>query len=291
MINAETVSIHWHGIHQRGTPYMDGAPLVTQCPILYRSSFTYRFQAETVGTHFWHAHGVNRANGAVGSLVIRQAAPNDIHSQLFDYDLHEHVIIMQDWVNQLMVNRFSRIVYGDLEVSPDSMLINGKGRYRGFIDESSNMSIYTPREVFHVKKGKKYRFRTISNNLMDCLVEVSIDHHNLTIIASDGASLQPVEAGAYGMASGERFDFILDASADIGKYWMRIKGRDCYEIGELALVVYEGASDQPDPPQTEQPYPSKVLVNPFNMKSSEFVKNINDLSAAGKHQHWCTFQS
>ncbi|XP_033638235.1 laccase-5-like [Asterias rubens] len=280
MINEESITIHWHGIHQRGTPYMDGVPLVTQCHIPYRSSFTYRFQAETFGTHFWHAHGMARSNGAVGSLVIRQAAPAEIHNRLYDYDLQEHVIIMQDWVNQLMIDRFTRIVYGDLELAPDSMLINGKGRYREFIDESSNQSVYTPREVFHVQRGNTYRFRTISNNLMDCLVEVSIDHHNLTIIASDGAPLQPVEAGAYGMSSGERFDFILDASAEIGKYWMRIKGRDCHGFEELALLVYEGAADQPDPPEVEQPYPSEVIVNPFNRKSSEYVKNIIDLSAA-----------
>ena len=116
---------------------------------------------------------------------------------------------------------------------------------------------------------------------------MSIDHHNLTIIASDGAPIQPVEAGAYGMTTGERFDFILDASAEIGKYWMRIKGRGCPGPGpgfeELALLVYEGAAGLPDPPEIEQPYPLEVIVNPFNRKSSEFVKNIMDLSAAGKH--------
>ena len=111
---------------------MDGVPLVTQCPIPYRSSFTYRFQAETVGTHFWHAHGGQaRANGAVGSLIIRQAAPAEIHSQLYDYDLHEHVIIVQDWINQLMIDRITKINYGVLDLLPDSLLINGKGNVNG----------------------------------------------------------------------------------------------------------------------------------------------------------------
>lgn len=39
----EGTSVHWHGQHQRGTPYMDGVPFVTQCPISPKSTFTYRY--------------------------------------------------------------------------------------------------------------------------------------------------------------------------------------------------------------------------------------------------------
>lgn len=46
----EGTSIHWHGFLQTGTPYMDGTPGVTQCPIAPGTSFTYRFRAELYGT-------------------------------------------------------------------------------------------------------------------------------------------------------------------------------------------------------------------------------------------------
>jgi len=52
----ESTTIHWHGHHQRGTPYMDGVPYVTQCPIPPKSSFRYHYMADTPGTHFWHSH-------------------------------------------------------------------------------------------------------------------------------------------------------------------------------------------------------------------------------------------
>ena len=42
--NSEGTSIHWHGIHQRDTPYMDGGTMITQCPISAQSSFTYNFK-------------------------------------------------------------------------------------------------------------------------------------------------------------------------------------------------------------------------------------------------------
>lgn len=53
--NDET-TIHWHGHHQRNTPFMDGVPYLTQCPIPSESTFRYQFSAEHVGTNFWHSH-------------------------------------------------------------------------------------------------------------------------------------------------------------------------------------------------------------------------------------------
>lgn len=45
----EGTTIHWHGIHQRNTSFMDGVPMVTQCPITKYSSFTYKFKAYPSG--------------------------------------------------------------------------------------------------------------------------------------------------------------------------------------------------------------------------------------------------
>lgn len=47
-------SIHWHGLHQRKTPYMDGVPFITQCPIT--AAFRYAFEASEPGTQFYHSH-------------------------------------------------------------------------------------------------------------------------------------------------------------------------------------------------------------------------------------------
>jgi FtsP/CotA-like multicopper oxidase with cupredoxin domain len=55
-LSSDTTSIHWHGVHQIGTPYMDGVPFVTQCPISPMTTFRYRFWAEYPGTHFYHSH-------------------------------------------------------------------------------------------------------------------------------------------------------------------------------------------------------------------------------------------
>lgn len=40
---ANATSIHWHGLYQNGTNWMDGAPGITQCPIASGGSFRYEF--------------------------------------------------------------------------------------------------------------------------------------------------------------------------------------------------------------------------------------------------------
>ena len=37
----QSTGIHWHGIHQKGSPHMDGGSQVHQCPIAPGCSFTY----------------------------------------------------------------------------------------------------------------------------------------------------------------------------------------------------------------------------------------------------------
>ena len=67
LLKTETTSIHWHGIKtgiehhqiamlyypsrlpgdsQYGTPYMDGVPGVTQCPISPGATFVYKWEAK-----------------------------------------------------------------------------------------------------------------------------------------------------------------------------------------------------------------------------------------------------
>jgi hypothetical protein len=50
---SESVSLHWQGQIQKNTFYMDGVSRVTQCPIRSGETFTYKFTASEVGTH-WH---------------------------------------------------------------------------------------------------------------------------------------------------------------------------------------------------------------------------------------------
>lgn len=110
-------------------------------------------------------------------------------------------------------------------------------------------SYHTPYEVFNVKKGSKYRFRTINSGFLNCPLEISVDNHTLLIIASDGHYFEPVAVDSFVSYAGERFDFVVIADRPIGNYWIRVKGlMDCDErflkAHQGAILRYDGAVDQ-----------------------------------------------
>ena len=82
---AEGTTIHWHGLHQRNTPWADGADLITQAPIRPMESFQYSFKADPPGTFFYHSHtGVQRARGLEGPLIIQKR--DDPFRAMYDED-------------------------------------------------------------------------------------------------------------------------------------------------------------------------------------------------------------
>lgn len=126
----ESTSIHWHGMHQRETPYMDGVPFVTQCPIPPHTVFRYSFTADHEGTHWWHSHiGMQRTDGAFGALIVRQPMKKIRYGRLYDYDLPEHVIFIQDWDIRTGTSSFNSFHHSIGNNKPKNILINGKGKY------------------------------------------------------------------------------------------------------------------------------------------------------------------
>lgn len=94
-----SAAIHWHGIHQRETPYFDGVPFVTQCPIDFATTFRYAFRASEAGTQFYHSHsGHHKVNGQYGGLVVRQPITEEPNSATFDRDRRDHLIVVSDWM-------------------------------------------------------------------------------------------------------------------------------------------------------------------------------------------------
>lgn len=265
----ESTSIHWHGHHQRGSPYMDGVPFITQCPIPPHHVFRYNYIAATPGTHFWHSHtGCQRTDGVVGNMIIRTPRSEDPHSRLYDEDLNEHVINIMDWAHELGVTMFLAHYHSDGDNKPESILINGKGRYLNLKNSPK-----TPLATFNVKQGVRYRFRLINAGNQNCPIELSIDNHTIVAINSDGGNFKPVEGGALVTYAGERWDFILKANSDVKNYWMRFKGlMDCDQrftsAHQVAILHYEGASsDEPHEPVSYfGPKKFGLTINAMNVR-------------------------
>ncbi|XP_031333114.1 laccase-4-like isoform X2 [Photinus pyralis] len=253
----ESTSIHWHGYHQKASPYMDGVPFVTQCPIQPGTTFRYRFTAEQSGTHFWHSHtGVQRADGAFGAFIVRTPPEDNPHHVEYDYDLSSHVMIVLDWEPQILIEKFLLHHHSNGDNKADTLLVNGMGRFKNF--SISNSTVFTPTARFVVKKGYRYRFRVINAEFMNCPIELSLDNHTITIISSDGNDLVPITAESVVTYAGERFDFVLNADQPTGLYWMRFRGlMDCDErftsAHQAAVLQYKGMSNS-DYPKNELHY-------------------------------------
>ncbi|XP_037083792.1 laccase-1-like isoform X2 [Pollicipes pollicipes] len=267
-LGSDTSSIHWHGLHQRGSQFMDGVPHVTQCPQLPGTVFRYTFRAENPGTHFWHSHsGFQRSDGAYGALTIRMPRELDLHGALFDTDLPEHKILLSDWLKELAVERFVSHHHALGTNKPETILINGRGRPAGHHRNSS----HTPLTEYVVDKGLRHRLRLVSNGVMNCPLEVSVDGHRLTVIASDGSDVEPVETDSLVIYAGERYDVILHANQAPGVYWLKVRGlMDCDErfslAHQVAVVRYRG-SPQVVPEQEIDYWATKrpgKQVSPFN---------------------------
>lgn len=74
---------------------------------------------------------MQRADGAFGALIIREAKeeiPAKIRS-LYDYDLIDNVMIMQDWDHKVGLAGFNSFHHSIGHNKPKNILINARGRY------------------------------------------------------------------------------------------------------------------------------------------------------------------
>jgi len=90
----EPTTMHFHGMTQFRTPFMDGDPMVSNCPIVPGGSHTYEFIAHPAGTTFYHSHsGSQRLSGMTGPLIIED--DEEPHA-----DMTDRVVFIQDWYHE-----------------------------------------------------------------------------------------------------------------------------------------------------------------------------------------------
>ncbi|XP_076235891.1 uncharacterized protein LOC143180212 [Calliopsis andreniformis] len=260
-IDSEALSIHWHGVFQKDFQYYDGVPFVTQCPISSGNTFRYQFPALNSGTHFWHAHtGLHKMDGVTGTLVIRAPEEDEPNADLYDFDLANHVIHLSDWMNEESTGRFPGRNTGVVRQLPESLLINGKGQYR------NSTGTYGSMEVITVDPNQRYRFRIINSFCTICSGLLTIEGHNLTLIATDGESVEPVVVDSIVSFAGERYDFVINTDQPSGNYWIQLRGQgDCTNnsIYALAILHYSDAFSAPSmsAPTYSSPLDQGVTVN------------------------------
>lgn len=236
-VPGQGLTLHWRGQPQVETPFMDGVPMVTQCPIPSYTTFQYKFRASAPGTHLYHAHsGAESSDGLFGAFIVRQPDKIDPQKSLYDYDKNDHVIVISEWSHGFAIQS----ILDTIPLSVESILVNGKGTHKDADILENESSV--PLSVFSVESEKKYRFRVANaGGVKGCPVTLEIESHPLKLIALDGHPVLPKEVNSLILGRGERADFVLNANKEPKSYWIKVSSvENCVSpIYSAAVLKYE----------------------------------------------------
>lgn len=219
-------SIHFHGLFQNGTNFMDGTVGVTQCPIAPNSNFTYEFVVQgQSGTYWYHAHhSAQASDGLLGPVVIH--SKDELTLQELDYAT-DRVIMVQDHYH----NTTAELLMGYLrpdgendEPVPDNPLINGRGvrncnDFKGWRCDSSN----TSKPIFDLTAGQRHRLRFINVGAF-AEFQIQIDEHPFYITEVDGTDVHPEPFHRLNILPAQRYSVIVDTNiTTTDTYWLRAR--------------------------------------------------------------------
>lgn len=258
----ESTSLHWHGIFLPNVE--DGVPFLTQMPVKPHSTYVYRFPVVQNGTHWYHSHsGLQEQIGLYGSLVLHKRKDDPSFRKGID-DLPEVPVILSEWTNlkpenvQRMLhsasdwfairkgatqsyseairyghfatkvnNEWKRMLAMDVsDVYYDKVLING-----------NPVSAIKSVDGRTLKAGDKVRLR-ISNGGASSYFWLQYGGGKMTVVASDGNDVEPVEVDRLIVAVSETYDIIITIPQDGFAYEFKATTED--RTQETSLFFGDG---------------------------------------------------
>ncbi|KAJ7236237.1 Cupredoxin [Mycena rebaudengoi] len=196
--------------------YNEGSPFVTTCPIPPGLSYTYVLPlGSQTGSYWYHSQlSMQYADGLRGPLIIYDK--DDPQKNLYDVDDENTIWFLSDWWHNKTIAMLAEYDLSDRTGThfipvADCGMFNGRGRFNG--------GPLTPYAVSKVNKGKRYRFRIINASARSDFT-VSVDNHNLTVIAADGVATVPLTVNVIDVLAGQRYDVVLTANQAVGNYWI-----------------------------------------------------------------------
>lgn len=213
---SNATAIHWHGMYQNGTNWMDGTVGITQCPIAAGSTFTYEFHvANQSGTYWYHAHqGVQSSDGLHGPLIIH--SEDERMLQKIEYAT-DRVIMVSDHYHDLSSGLARKYLGPDMENAepvPDGALINGHAvrncddlPHRKCDNSTSNVGLAS----FSFAPHQHHRLRIINVGAF-AEFQFQVDEHELAVTETDGTDVLPIWYHRININPAQRYSVILHAN-------------------------------------------------------------------------------
>ncbi|MGV0005902.1 MAG: copper resistance system multicopper oxidase [Candidatus Porifericomitaceae bacterium WSBS_2022_MAG_OTU9] len=231
----EDTSVHWHGLLLPGE--MDGVPGLNGFPgIAPGETFEYRFPVRQSGTYWYHAHsGSQEQDGHYGAIIIHPKSGEAVRADR-DYvvllsDLHyqDSSTILSNLKSDSDYYQNRRRTVGDFfaEVGKNGFaaaMENARmwGQMRMLPTDLADVSGYTflvngqnPEQNWTglFKPGETVRLRFINAAAMS-FFDVRIPGLVMTVVASDGQQVEPVEVDEFRFGVAETYDVIVTPKQD-----------------------------------------------------------------------------
>ena len=218
-LNVET-AMHWHGLFLPNK--MDGVPFLTQMPIKPHTSYMYKYPIKQHGTHWYHSHsGLQEQIGMYGAFIMNKREEWDIPTipvvlsewtNMKPEEVHRSLKNATDWfaikkgttqsyaeaikgghLKTKLKNEWKRMMAMDVtDVYYDNFLINGKNQ----------------NEQPQFKAGDKVRLRIANGGASDYFW-LTYSGGKITVVATDGNDVEPVEVDRLIIAVSETYDVVV----------------------------------------------------------------------------------
>lgn len=273
-------SIHWHGLILPNE--QDGVPYLTTAPIRAHSTHTYRFPIKQSGTYWYHSHTMLQEQvGMYGAFIIHKKE---------ETTKNEEVVLLSDWSDEnphqverslhyatdwyaikkgatqnygqavvqgqfftKLENEWKRMHAMDVsDVYYERFLLNGK--------TEQHLSSYRP--------GDKVRLRVI-NGSSSTYFWLEYPGKKMTVVASDGMDVEPVEVDRLIIGVSETYDVVVDIPGEGMAGEFRATAED--RTGHTSLWL--GGGEQPK----HAPLP--------RLDYFEGMKMMNNMMTTGGRMH------
>lgn len=216
----EETSMHWHGLFLPNR--YDGVPNMTQMPIKPGATHFYKFPVKQNGTHWYHSHTMLQEQiGMYGAFIIKKRQEWDIPSiplvlsewtNMKPEEVQRSLHAATDWFSikkgttqsyaeaiktgnfkTKVANEWKRMNAMDVsDVYYDKFLINGENQY----------------QQPQFKAGDKVRLR-IANAGASSYFWLKYAGGKITVVATDGNDVEPVEVDRLIIAVSETYDVVV----------------------------------------------------------------------------------
>ncbi|MBD1395087.1 multicopper oxidase domain-containing protein [Mucilaginibacter sp. ZB1P21] len=216
----EETSLHWHGLFLPNR--YDGVPNLTQMPIKPGATHLYKFPIKQHGTHWYHSHtGLQEQIGMYGSFIMNKRQ---------EWDIPTIPMVLSDWTNMN-----PKEVARSLHAATDWFAIK-KGTTQSYLEaiqtghfktkvgnEWKRMNAMDVSDVYYdkflingqnqleepqFKAGQKVRLR-IANGGASSYFWLKYAGGKMTVVATDGNDVEPVEVDRLIIAVSETYDVVV----------------------------------------------------------------------------------